>query len=389
MLRKFIRKIRKKDVVYNITSGRTDLCNTALVYYKTGPFVSKRASRSYRHTNMWEIQEMVLLLNQLGFRVDVVDRATADFVPENKYDLFIGLTSGGSSRYFKKYAQLLTNACVIALATTTEPSVAQQRSAARYKEFTERTGIDAPVLRDFSTGFTDVNSFVDYIFCFGDEKSFSYQSYVKYGKPIYPLLPGTSPDISFSPQWLQTRKRNHFLCFAGNGFIHKGVDMVVEAFLKMPECSVTICGPDTEESFFEAYKEKIETASNITYEGFIDVGGKRFNELASECSYVVLHSSSEGCCTSVATAMRAGLVPVVNRETGVQTGDFGFLMTNDDDTIGDIVRTVRHASQISKEEYAQRVYATLEQATNYSQASFTQSFSKALLTVLGRESKFQ
>ena len=47
----------------------------------------------------------------------------------------------------------------------------------------------------------------------------------------------------------------NFLCFAGNGFICKGVDVLIEAFLQTPDLNLSICGPNTEKAFLRPMKK--------------------------------------------------------------------------------------------------------------------------------------
>lgn len=380
---------QSKTFITGIDSDYKDLPYRALLYYKTEPFTDKKKMCSYSHTNLWEIVEMVAIMNHFGFVVDVIDRSAENFSPENIYDLYIGLGSGNSGKYFAEYAKKIPNAIKILYATGADPILRHGLSLHVYESFRTRTGIYASPMRLFDKAdFKEFIKFTDYIFCMGEENVFSYRSYKKYDKPMFSIVPGTSPNIRFSPTWLKSRKRNNFLCFAGNGFIHKGVDVIVEAFFHMPECNLTICGPDSEKVFFDAYGKKIIESPNIQYEGFVTVDEGKFEEICSECSFTILYSSSEGAATSVATAIRAGLVPIVNPETGININEFGFLMTNKQDRIGDIITTVRKVSEMGDEEYSQRVYAALLASLNYTQSAFNISFTKALLSVMKNEPRF-
>jgi hypothetical protein len=382
-------KNKKKDVLFGLNSDYTDLPHRALLYYKTESLVNKKNGEKYDHTNLWEITEIVAILNRFGFIVDVVDRSAKSFEPENIYDIYIGIGSGNSGKFFAQYAKRIPDALTILYATGTNPLVRNQLGLDVYRMFHERTGIHASPMRLFDEAdFNDFINYTDYIFCIGEEGIFSFESYKIFGKSIFPILPGTSPKIRFSPNWLKTRKRNHFLCFAGNGFIHKGVDVITEAFLSMPECHLIICGPDSEKPFFEAYGDKIAKSSNIHYKGFLQVGGVEFEEICSRCSFSILYSSSEGLATSIASTMRAGLIPVVNPETSIPVADYGVLMSDKQDRINDIIKTVRQIVQMSDEEYGRRVYATLIKSLDYTQSGFTMSFSKALLSVMEREPLF-
>lgn len=389
-IRNITSRFKKSELfIKDINSGYKNLPYRALLYYKTEPFTNQRALNSYNHTNLWEITEMVAIMNHFGFAVDVVDRSADNFSPENIYHLYIGLGSGNSGKHFAEYAQKLPDAIKILYATGTDPTKREGLGLQVYEMFHKRTGIYAAPMRIFDKAdFNEFINYTDYIFCIGEKNVFSYMSYKKYGKPVLSITPGTSPDIQFSPAWLKSRKRNQFLCFAGNGFIHKGVDVILEAFLCMPELNLIICGPDSEKAFFDAYGKKIVDSPNIRYEGFVKIGGEKFEEICSKCSFTILYSSSEGAATSVATTMRAGLVPIINPESSINVDDFGFLMTNKEDRIEDILVTVRKASTMTDKEYVQRVYSTLLASLKYTQSAFTISFTKALLSVMQNEPRF-
>lgn len=382
-IRRYFLYKRYRYFVWNLTGGIDHLSRRALLYYKTEPYFNKVNLNNFTHTNLWEINEMVRILNKLGYVVDLVDRSANDFIPEDKYDLFIGLGAGNSGKHFAKYGKALPSAIKVLYAAGPEPNISNVLIRARYDKFRERTGIDAPPMRMITE--IDFSSFIqltDAIFCISEPNNFSYASYEKFGKPISSILPGVSPNIRFSPEWFSSRKANRFLCFAGNGFISKGVDILVEAFLEMPKLELYICGPDSEAAFFKAYNGKIRKATNIHFEGFVKVGGAKFHELAAKCSYTILNSAKEGLATSVATCIRAGLVPIVNPEAGISTGDHGFEIDNLPDEIESTMRIAQIASQTKNDEYRWRVYSTLMASLNYTQESFSRTFSEAVIGLI-------
>ena len=385
------KKKRKEVFITGLNSGLKNLPHRALLYFKTDPFVCPDLVNKYKHPNVWEVTEIVAILNRFGFEVDLIDRSADDFLPDDVYELFVGLGSGGSGRHFGKYAKRLPRAVKILYATARNPLHGDQLTKERYQRFAERTKIQATPMRLRSE--INIDEFArcsDYIFCYGEKSSFSYQSYERYGKPMFSIMQGISPKVRFSPAWLNTRKRNRFICFSGDGFIWKGVDLVVEAFLKVPECDLVICGPDSDKAFFDAYGKAIAESPNIRYEGFLDVGGERFEELCAQCSFVIFCGFSEGCATSVTTMLGAGMVPVLSAGTGVNVGEFGFSIVGEEDSImiDDMVKTVRNVSTMDHDEYVWRVLRTLEDSSKYTQASLTQSFSKALLSVMREQIPF-
>ncbi len=370
-------------VIENITNNATTDKKAAL-YYKTEPFYVN--VENYTHTNNWEILQSIKILNSKGFSVDLIDRGCSNWKPNKAYDLFLGLGVGNSGRNFVKHATASKATKKVLLSMGPQPDVSNALVHKRYKMFHERTGHNAPPMRTVGevTGnnFLKIIDTADYVFNIGEENTQSYNSFLKYGKPVVNFYPSISPFVSYHPQYLQTRDMNSFLCFAGNGFICKGVDLVVEAFLKDPGKQLHICGPKTEASFFQYYGQKINEAPNIHYHGFITPGGERFNALASTCSYVVFHSAAEGCCTSVATAIKAGLVPIVNKWTGINIKDEGIVLSEEGDLISNISQAITHASNISPESYAKIVEKIVAKSEIFSQASFTKSYSNAIDIVL-------
>lgn len=356
----------------------------ALLYYKNESLVFPWLARSYSHTNLWEIREIVRILNRKGFLVDLVDRDAEQFIPEDEYELFIGLGAGLSGKFFAKYAKRLPSATKILLAAGPEPRVSNQLVREQYDRFNNRKKTAVPAMRlteglDFET----FAALTDYFLVIGEQHTFCPQTYKVLGKPVLTYLPSSSPKIRFDPEWIKKRDRKSFLCFAGNGFICKGVDILVDAFVNMPDATLHICGPDTEKNFFDVMGDAIKKSGNIHYEGFVDVGGEKFNWLTSKCSYVIFASSSEGCATSVTTVFRAGLVPILTPETSIDVGTFGYLIDGSkDDLILTTIERCKEAMDLNDASYTSKVWSVLKDSLKYTQGSFSKTIETALITVL-------
>jgi len=357
----------------------------AAMYYKTEAFYTD--VNKYVHTNNWEILAACRILNQKGYSVDVIDRGNTGWTPSEKFDLFLGLGVGNTGRSFVRHANISGAPVKVLLAMGPQPDISNERTLERYKMFQDRTGFHAPPMRTVSdvTGdkFSQIMETADCIFNIGEKGTPSYDSFLKYDKPVLNFYPSISPAVSFAESWKDTRKRDNFLCFAGNGFICKGVDLVLESFLKDPSKQLHICGPTSEAAFFNYYGEKIKKAPNITFHGFVQPGAEVFNKLASICSFVVFHSASEGCCTSVATAIRAGLVPIVNPWTGILIDNNGILMPDSGNIIDTISNTINMASSMTDDEYMTLLDNSLEKSKKFSQESFVESYSAALDQIIG------
>jgi len=374
------------NLIENINSQNYNTTKSAALFYKTEPFWSSDSVQNYAHTNNWEIIQSIKILNECGYSVDLIDRGNHDWTTTKTYDIFLGLGVGNAGRNFVKHVTTSKASKKILLAMGPQPDVSNKLVLDRYKQYNERTGHRAPPMRTVEdvTGdnFIKIINNTDYIFNIGEKNTPSYNSFVKYGKPVLNFYPSTSPHVSFNSNWLNTRDINSFLCFAGNGFICKGVDLVVESFLNNPSKQLHICGPNSERAFFDYYGDPINNAPNIKYHGFITPGQLAFNELASKCSFVIFHSAAEGCCTSVATAIKAGLVPIANAWTGIIIKDVGIELSESGDLIKNITDGVNVASSMNEIEYKRLVTKTLTKASLFSQESFTKSYTQAIRYVL-------
>jgi len=135
--------------------------------------------------------------------------------------------------------------------------------------------------------------------------------------------------------------------------VHKGLDLVLEAFVQMPKYHLTVCGPVTKEKDFEqAYCQELYHTANIDTYGWIDIGSPAFIDLANSCLGMVYPSCSEGSAGAVLTCLQAGLIPIVSYESGVEVSDdFGVILHNC--SIEEIKETVQRLSSLSAQELEQ------------------------------------
>ena len=153
-------------------------------------------------------------------------------------------------------------------------------------------------------------------------KSFSFSK-----KPIIRIPISSAYECAWPEErnFLQAKKK--FLWVGSYGMVHKGLDLVLEAFSKMPELSLTVCGrPEKEPDFFRFYKKELLHTPNIDFRGWIDMGSHAFLEIAKTHAGVIYPSCSEGGAGSVIHCMHAGMVPICTYESSVDLEDFGTLV---------------------------------------------------------------
>ncbi len=312
------RILNNQQAVVTVRPGGRSRGNV-LLSYTTRPFrISESEVFASTHSNVWSCREMARAWNELGFTVDVIDWDNRDFVPLKDYDFFIDIHSN-----MERLAPLLGKDCVKILHVTGTHWAYQ--NAAEYRRLyaiQRRRGVSLYPRRMAPPSLGIEHA--DHVAMIGN--SFTESTFRYAGKPAV-LLPNPTT-VAFPPlarDLAQCRKR--FLWLGSIGLALKGLDLVLEAFAAMPDCSLTVIGPVSQEKDFEAafHKELYETP-NIRTVGSLDTGGEQFEEIARACVGIVYPSFSEGQSGSVITCMHAGLIPVVSYESGVDTGAGGIVL---------------------------------------------------------------
>jgi glycosyltransferase involved in cell wall biosynthesis len=209
-----------------------------------------------------------------------------------------------------------------------------------------RRGVTLPTRRYLKPNLAIEHA--DYATILGNE--FTVGTYRYANKPIY-RLPISSPA---QYPWAENKdfenSRKRFLWLGSHGYVHKGLDLVLEAFADMPDCHLTICGPmDKEKHFENAYRQLLYNTPNIHTAGWLDIAGARFAEIARSCAALVYPSCSEGGGGSAISCMHAGLIPIVSREASVDINDsFGLVLK--ESSIEEIKISVKKISSLSAEE---------------------------------------
>lgn len=386
LIKRVLHKLARKKFVRGYDKFCREPIGRALVYYKTEPLALKSAREDQSHTNNWEAYEMARVLNRLGLVVDVIDR-TADLEDVNKYvediyDIFIGLGAGDSGQYFPDIAERVPSAAKVLYAMGPEPDLSDQVTRERHNYFRRRHP-EIPVIDRRLVSAVDTSRLykaTDAIITIGNE--FSFGSYEQFGKDLHKIYFSSYPELGLPLADLPKRDQKKFFYFGGNGHITKGLDLVLEAFQKLPDYELYIGGPTGEDDFNAFMNPILEKHPNIHMLGFVDVKGELFRDVSSKCGYVILPSCSEGCATSVTTCMRRGLVPVVTVEAGIELGDWGYQIPDiDPEKMADFIREI---SSTPREEFLRRVVATYEGSFMYTQANYSRTLEMAVRRILAK-----
>jgi len=318
-----------------------------LMAYILQPFLDDAARTRTSHTHFLESVLMAQVWTELGFEVDVIDYRNAAFQPQGRYDHFVS-----ARKHLAEVGARLNEDCTrIAHLDTAHFATNNAAAYGRHIAFQAGHGVAVPE----SLRIIEHNLGIDAADCgvlLGNGTTQA--SYEYAGKPLYQISVPAAVDYELTSSRDIESSRTRFLWLGSSGLLHKGVDLVIEAFAGLPDLEVTICGPvEQEPRLLRCYQGTLERCDNIHVHGWVDVGSAEFQHLLDRCVGVVYPSCGEGQAGSVVTCVRAGLIPIVSAQTGLDVGDWGVTIDGlDADSVG---RAVSQVAAMPGEELQRRV----------------------------------
>ncbi len=350
-----------------------------LLSYLTLPFLIRPGEQlSTFHSNYWECAEIAKTFLEKGYKVDIIDWDNATFVPSVHYDICIDVHN--NLRRLKPY---LVETLKIFHITNAHWLVAKEGELNRLAALKKRRGFSLQPRRVLTPSYNIEEA--DCATILGNDYTKSTYAYAK--KEIFRVPVSSTRTFELPRQKDFELARNHFLWFSGSGAIHKGLDLVLEAFARTPELYLTVCGPiKSENDFVDAYSKELRDTPNIVYLGRIDITGPKFLELTRTCGAVLLPSSSEGGGGSVVNCMQAGLIPVVTKEASVDTADFGIVIL--EATVDSVVASINKVATMPAEELRVRSEKAWRYARqHHSREQFAKNYRDTIETILSKYGK--
>lgn len=342
----------------------------ALVSYMTSPFLGADDSR---HTNVWECREIVSILIEMGYDVDVIDWDNRSFVPRKAYTVYLDIFDN-----LERLAPHLPHARKIFHITGAHWQFMNHAEYTRLLDLKKRRGVALKPNRSVKPGLNI--EFADYCASLGNQ--FTIDTYAYAHKKIE-CIPISTTHTYPSPENKKIDSiRKNYIWLGGSGMVHKGLDLVLEAFAAMPDYHLTIIGPiEKEKDFMEAYKKELYETPNIRLAGWLDLGSPEFEKIRNESLGIVYPSCSEGGGGSVITALHAGLIPIVSRETSVDTHDFG--ITLPDSSIESIKNAIVELSSSPTSTLKEKALSAWQHAnTTHTRESFSKTYREFLRKTL-------
>ncbi len=307
---------KRNECVVHVSAERPSRGNVLLSYIVDPFLVSKPEEISHDHTHHWESWQIAQSFLKHGFSVDVVHFHNTSFVPKKEYRFFVGARTN-----FERISKLLNPDCVkIVHLDTCHWLFNNQAAFRRLLNVQQHRGVTIgnpkTVEANWAIECADIACVLG--------NAFTAETYRYAGKPIH-YIPISAPT---SYPWDDCKNfeaaRNSFIWFGSAGFVHKGLDIVLEAFAKLPDLNLTVCGPlETEPDFVEAYRKELFETPNIEAVGWVDVSSPEFTKIAGRCGALVYPTCAEGGGGSVITCMHLGVVPLVTTASSVNLEGFG------------------------------------------------------------------
>jgi hypothetical protein len=312
--------------IYDIRGKRSVRGRHALVIY-TAAAVSeylKGRGDSFSllrsHSGFTESVTMLEALLDAGYTVDYADMYRIPEINWKKYELVID-AAGTIEK-----APVVSGQRRIYYSTSCHWKVFNSNSYRHIESFYNRHQIIVCPDRELKPNYAD--DAADIISCFGGQ--YQAASFLTNQHKVRNLSISTTapPAESFRKRIASQRQ---FLWFGGYGPMHKGLDIVVEAFIRRPDLQLHIAGDIASNAKFYAWFQSVTAnVKNIRFHGWITPDDSRFTGLVEACDGIVFTSSSEGGAGSVIQCMQYGLIPLVNKQTALDLPDATFQIAGDD-----------------------------------------------------------
>jgi glycosyltransferase involved in cell wall biosynthesis len=274
------------------------------------------------HNHFVEAKLIAEVFLEQGYAVDFIDHRNRWFKPKQRYDIFLGPRIN-----FEILAQRLPSGCIKIVNLDTAHWLYNNAAALRrLQEVHARRHVAL-------SSYTEVkaNSAIEIADCatlLGNR--FDYDTYAFAGKQIFQL---PNPGTTMHP-WIEGKDfdacRKRFLWLGSSGLVHKGLDLALDAFSRMPDLHLTVCGPiHRDPQFVNAFHKELYETPNIRTHGWIDVTAPEFASLAQNTLAHIYPTTSDACCGSVINCMHAGLIPVATKEAGIDIANsFGMIISS-------------------------------------------------------------
>jgi len=337
----FLKEVYKSYLVPNKTFLTSQSSKgRVLVSYLPASLYQNRKQMTY-HQNRREANVITNVFLELGYDVDVVYSGKKAFLPNKRtYKIIFGIEPN-----FERYALKYPDALKIYYATGAYWKYQNNGIIKHTKEVNirKKTNIKPSRLVEPHNSC----ELADHIVQIGTSRTVeTYPEELR--SKIHTIRQSSFEFLDFDifqKDWENAKKR--FVWFGGKGAILKGLDLLLDVFVKKPNLTLYVCG-SVEKDFEKAFRKELYETNNIHYLGWVPLESSTIKELAKMCAFNILPSVSEGSPGSIINLMRLGMIPIVSRIASLPFEKMKFLI--DDLNIEKIGSVIEHASLVDNKE---------------------------------------
>lgn len=294
------------SITQNVNLDLTRQQKSILVCYLDYKHINKMIKENAFHTNVREMFQIVKVLINLDFVIDICSYNSIhalETIKNKKYDYIFGM-----GETFREAVRLHPESYSIIYMTENPYYISYQKELERIQYFQKRRGTRIEFSRTGKFYKEDDEKNVDAVICMGEEEYFDSDK-----QKIYRVYPTANKNARWNNECVNRDKHN-FLVFGTGGFVHKGNDILLEIFERHPEWKLYMCGQDVTK---DIKKHGYKKPNNVVDCGFISVQSNEFLKLVNKCTFILLPSCSEGMPTGILTGMCHGLIPIVCKGVGL------------------------------------------------------------------------
>lgn len=353
-----------------------------LLSFMTEPFLRGPEGRiSNAHTNPGDSLQIANTFLDLGYDVDVIHYRNGTFTPRLDYAYFVGARTN-----FARIAKLLKSDCVKIVHLDTAHWVFNNYASYRRTfELQQRKGVTIKesqriIEQNMAIEHADYATIVGNMFTAG-----TYE-YAK--KTIFKIPHTTCATYPWPEDKPFESCRRTYVWLGSNGFVHKGLDLVLDAFAAMPDYHLYVCGPiEREPDFQSVYYTELYQTPNIQTIGWVDVSSPAFSNILNKCIGIIYPSCSEAGAGNAITCMHAGIIPVLSYESGTDlTDDFGMILK--DCSIDTIRKSIQTISALPGERLRQMSRNAWEFArVHHTRERFAEEYQSVISQILEQNGK--
>ncbi|GAA4357283.1 hypothetical protein GCM10023185_21880 [Hymenobacter saemangeumensis] len=305
-----------------------------------------------------------------GFVVDCIKKDTLEYgVDTSQYELI--LDEGDSLAFMPK----VEGQRKVFYCTGTKWNRWNSDELRRVEWFQQKYGIFVKPVRQIKPNFSD--QVADYILYKGVPEQM--QDFNKSACRVQLAMP-----VEFEPdKVVRDFSKRDFVWIGGWGAIHKGLDLVVEAFEKLPGLKLHVFGAiEREPPVMNWLQEKIAANPNIRYHGFADYRSPAFQQIVASCAGHVYPSAGENGCATLGQTAHFGQVPITTPTANNQANYLGLNIEEADreSMINSICANVDEVVMMSEKELKERSFELMGFARQrFTRTAFIQSFDQFLL----------